>query len=141
MIDKIKKLDFAHIGCKASILVQGKSGEDNILIGCFAYLIEQKGKKILIDTGIEDIDIVNLTKSSKDDWTRGDGQGNLSDALEKIGVKPEEIEEVYLTHSHYDHSSGLCHLINAQVYMSKKEFEFLCGEEHPHRKFLDDLIA
>lgn len=141
MADKVIRLDFAHIGCKASILVQGMSEDENIKIGCFAYLAEHNGKKILIDTGIEDMDIVNLTKSSKDDWKREASEGDLLDNLKKAGVMPEEIEEVYLTHSHYDHISGLCHLTNAKVYMSRKEYDFLCSKENPHSVFLKDVIA
>lgn len=141
MKNKIIRLDFAHIGCKASILVEGMPEDESIKIGCFAYLLERNGKKILVDTGIEDIDTVNLTKSSKDDWTRGTTEGNLPDNLEKAGVSPEEIEEVYLTHSHYDHISGLCHLTNATVYMSRKEYLFLHSEENAHRTFLEDVVS
>lgn len=141
MTERVKRLDFAHIGCKASILVQGMPDDETIEIGCFAYLVEHNGKKILIDTGIEDIDTVNLTKSSKDDWKRGASEGNLLDNLKRAGIMPEEIEEVYLTHSHYDHISGLCHLTNAKIYMSKKEYEFLCCGENPHRVFLKDVIS
>lgn len=141
MTNKIIRLDFAHIGCKASILVQGMPEDETIVIGCFAYLLEHNEKKILIDTGIEDIDIVNLTKSSKDDWKRGASEGNLLWNLEKAGVLPEEIDEIYLTHSHYDHISGLCHLRKAHVYMTRKEYEFLCSGENPHRVYLEDVVA
>lgn len=139
MINKLKRLDFAHIGCKASILVQGMSQDDSIKIGCFAYLLDCNGKKILIDTGIENMDTVNLTKSSKDDWTREETEGNLIENLRKVGVLPEEIEEVYLTHSHYDHISGLYHLTAAIVYMSGKEYAFLYSDEHPHKQFLHQI--
>lgn len=137
----LKRLDFAHISCKASILVKDKPDDETIIIGCFAYLVEHNGKKVLIDTGIEDIHTVNLTKSSKDDWKRSETEYALLENLNKIGVAPEEIEEVFITHSHYDHISGLCHLKNAQIYMSAKEFEYLCSEENPHKKFLEDVIV
>ncbi len=137
----LKRLDFAHIGCKASILVQGMSEDESIQIGCFGYLLEYNGKKILIDTGIENIDTVNLTKSSKDDWTRETSEGNLIQNLDKVGVLPEEIDKVYVSHSHYDHISGLFHLVNATVYMSEKEYDFLCFGENPHRQYLQEVIS
>lgn len=141
MTNKITRLDFAHIGCKASILVKGMPEDETIVIGCFAYLLEHNGKKILIDTGIEDMDTVNLTKSSKDDWTRETEEGDLLQNLKKAGVSPEEIEAVFITHSHYDHISGLYHLTNATVHMSKKEYEFLLHGENPHRVYLGDVIT
>ena len=140
MKNKIIRLDFAHIGCKASILVEGMPEDQTIKIGCFAYLVEHDGKTILIDTGIEDITTVNLTKSSTDNWKRGQSEYNLLDNLQKNGVKPEEIQEVYLTHSHYDHISGLCHLTNARVYMSAKEWIYLHSESNLHRKYLGEVL-
>ena len=119
MEDKIRRLDFAHIGCKASILVDGMPEDETITIGCFAYLLEHDGKKILIDTGIEDIATANLTKSSTDNWKRGQSEYNLLDNLQKNGVKPEEIQEVYLTHEAYkayDYNAYVLSIANSRHY-------------------------
>lgn len=140
MIKRLERLDFAHIKCKASILMQGLSDEETITIGCFGYYIEKDDRKILVDTGIEDIDTVNLTKSSKDDWSRDDNEFGLSENLERIGVSLEEIDDVFITHSHYDHLSGICNLKKANIYMSGSEFEYLLLESNPHNKFLKDVI-
>lgn len=139
MINRLERLDFAHIKCKASILMQGLPENETILIGCFGYYIEKDERKILIDTGIEDIDTVNLTKSSKDDWIRGEDEFSLNDNLKRIGVSADDIDEVYITHSHYDHLSGVHNLKNASVYMSKSEYDYL-NQNNPHNTFLKEVI-
>ena len=140
MVSKIKRLDFAHIDCKASILVKDMSEQENITIGCFAYYLEYNGEKIMIDSGIENIATVNKTKSSKDDWKRSVCEYNICDNLSEIGIDPLEIDKVFLTHSHYDHISGICHFENAQIYMTKNEFEYLNLDINPHKKYLLDVI-
>ena len=140
MIQRFERLSFAHIQCKASILMQGMPDNETIMIGCFGYYIEKDGRRILIDTGIESIDTVNLTKSSKDDWARDENEFNLTDNLRKIGVDPDSIDEAFITHSHYDHLSGVCNLKKANIYLSESEYEYLQQESNPHNKFLKDVI-
>ena len=53
----------------------------------FSALIEIKERKILFDTG-------------------ANGRILLSN-MEKLGINPKEIEEVFISHSHFDHTGGL----------------------------------
>ena len=135
----IKVLNSARIKSKNSILLMG--GDDNATeIGCFAFLIKSGGEYILIDTGIEDIDVVNKTKSSKDDWKRSGDDAGVSESLERLGISCKDISRVLLTHSHYDHISGITHFPQAKIYMSAKEYEFL-KTDNPHKPFLGEQIA
>ena len=53
----------------------------------FSALIEAKGKKILFDTG---------------------GRGSiLLSNMSKLGIVPTEIDEVFISHAHFDHTGGL----------------------------------
>lgn len=52
----------------------------------------------------------------------------LSELLAKVGVKPEEITHVLLTHAHWDHTGGLVQLPNAKVLMPRKEAEWILNE-------------
>lgn len=133
-------MDFAHIDCKASILVKDYPESQNIKIGCFGYYLKKDGRHIIIDTGIDDLDTVNATKSSKDDWQRADGECSMGDNLRNIGLRAQDIDEVYITHSHYDHISSLYMFTNADVYISKSEYEYLVGEVNPHYKYLKAVI-
>lgn len=43
--------------------------------------------------------------------------------LAKVGVRPEEIERVFLTHMHFDHANNLPAFPNADVYVQWDEYE------------------
>ena len=53
----------------------------------FSAFVEAKGRKILFDTG-------------------ANGKILLSN-MQKLGINPKEIKEVFISHSHFDHTGGL----------------------------------
>jgi len=75
---------------------------------CNAFLIRISGKNILVDTG--------------------NGRA-LFDNLKSLGVTPEQIDVVLITHVHGDHIGGMLKdgqaaFPNAELYMSKPEHDF-----------------
>ncbi|MHC6179793.1 N-acyl homoserine lactonase family protein [Clostridium sp. JNZ X4-2] len=74
-------------------------------------LIRMKGRNILFDTG---------------------GQGirpNLLKALEKLSVKPNQIDSVFLSHLHFDHCCNASLFSSAEFIISRKEWEYATTEE------------
>lgn len=53
----------------------------------FSALVEAKGRKILFDTGAR-------------------GTILLSN-MQRLGIDPEEIDEIFISHAHFDHTGGL----------------------------------
>ena len=85
------------------------------------YLKRPDGTQILIDTGVG---TTNAFGTNPPD-------GNFQNAnLKAIGISPEEIDVVLLTHSHFDHTgniltpNGSLIFPNALHYISRREFEF-----------------
>lgn len=75
------------------------------------YLIEDGERRILIDTGPAGL----LGES-----------GKLPSALEAIGIRPESIDAVIVTHMHRDHIGGLVaggrrNFPNAEIYVDRRE--------------------
>lgn len=73
-----------------------------------AFLLQTPTKNILIDTAY---------------------QANLFTNLELLNIKPSEINEIFLTHTHRDHIDGLLigmerSFPNASIFLSWPEFEF-----------------
>src|ERR1700739_2215449 len=58
-----------------------------------AFLVEQNGRRILIDTGSGD--------------SLGPDTGYLAANLAAAGIDPDDIDHVLLTHLHPDHAGGL----------------------------------
>ncbi|MGZ5804382.1 MAG: MBL fold metallo-hydrolase [Xanthobacteraceae bacterium] len=86
-----------------------------------AYLVKFNGKHALVDAG-----------SSS---TMGPTLGKLPENLRAIGVPPEKIDYVLLTHIHPDHSNGLvddvgeAYYPNAEVIVSGKDAAFFLDRD------------
>ena len=64
-------------------------------------LIEDGDKKVLIDCGMGEKMDPQLSK-----FYYLNGDDTLQKSLDRVGVKPEEITDVVLTHLHFDHCGG-----------------------------------
>lgn len=87
---------------KLTILYDNESSREGLKSGWgFSCLIEVDGKNILFDVG----------------W---DG-GMLLDNMHALGVNPQEIDVIVLSHQHWDHTGGLNHVLaevgDAEVYV------------------------
>jgi glyoxylase-like metal-dependent hydrolase (beta-lactamase superfamily II) len=85
-----------------------------------AYFLVVGGKKILIDAGSGEL--------------YGPTLGHLPENLRKIGVSPESIDAVLITHIHTDHTGGLMDgnkmiFPNSTIYISKLEMDFWLSDD------------
>lgn len=79
------------------------SSDDNNLIPMQAnlFLLKAGGNNILFDTGLGDV----ISEKEQKIYA-ATGDTNIEGGLKKLGVSPEEIDYVLLTHLHTDHSGG-----------------------------------
>jgi glyoxylase-like metal-dependent hydrolase (beta-lactamase superfamily II) len=88
----------------------------------YVWYIENSAPKILVDAGVSAADFI----------AHGDSQEDvqpLEIGLQKIGVRPEEIDIVILTHLHYDHIALARLFMNARFIVQKKELD---AARNPH---------
>jgi glyoxylase-like metal-dependent hydrolase (beta-lactamase superfamily II) len=57
------------------------------------------------------------------------------EALRRIGVEPETVPTVILTHLHYDHTGNLEWFPDAELVVQRSELEFWSGPEARHEQF------
>lgn len=134
----VKRLDSAYINCDKSILFKnGKLGE-TLLIGCFAWLLknDETEELLLIDAGINNIDAVNMTKKGKDFRVRGKNGKTVKEHLVAQNINIKNIKNIVITHAHYDHISGIVDFPEADIYLSRSEYEFAVNNES---KVFDDI--
>jgi len=102
--------------------------KNRILLALNCLLIQTGKERILIDTGIGDkldgkfIEIYSLKR-----------QNGLLRSLASLGISPDQINKVVLTHLHFDHAGGNTRIGNegkpiptfprAQYYIQRKEWE------------------
>lgn len=86
------------------------------------FLINTGKKFILVDTGAGDF------------FGKGFG-GKFGERLGKLGLKPEDISDILITHIHTDHTGGLVHegkavFPNANIYVGKADIDFFLNPEN-----------
>lgn len=105
-------------------------GSTAVVDQTYAYL-EGNGHKVLIDTGYS-FEGENAVAAKSFGIT---GFHTPEEVLGQIGVKPEEIDTVLLTHAHLDHAANFKPFPNATFYLQRREFEetiqlYLLGEKY-----------
>jgi glyoxylase-like metal-dependent hydrolase (beta-lactamase superfamily II) len=91
----------------------------------FVWLIRSAAGDILVDTGFD-----------QSAATRRGRQlvRPVADGLQAIGVDPLDIQDVIITHMHYDHAGNLALFPNARFHLQDAEMAYCTGRAmtHPH---------
>ncbi|MGI6110169.1 MAG: N-acyl homoserine lactonase family protein [Eubacteriaceae bacterium] len=103
-----------------------RSKKDRIRLPVRSFLIETPKGKILVDTGWdEDVrthpiehETFPLWYASKPELPAGQ---SVTEELNAMGLKPEDIDDVIMTHMDVDHASGLQRVKNAKRILASKE--------------------
>ena len=96
-----------------------KQGETENNVHSITLLEDENGKKILVDTGVDEED-----PAKKELWDTlvTEFNGTIS-ALRMVNLTPEDIDAVIITHAHIDHIGALMRFAHADIYMQREEFE------------------
>lgn len=87
------------------------------------FLIEGDGRKILVDTGCGNPEMESMKKCFHGPSEQLPDQVP-DQALRNLGINPEEIDTVIITHLHWDHSYNNQMFPNARFYVQKKELQY-----------------
>ena len=95
-----------------SMIFQGGAEDKFRPIVFMIYLIKTEKQLILVDAGCETMPGFDMR----------DFIGPVK-ALEKIDIKPDDITDVIITHSHHDHIECVSRFKNAVIYIQRDEYE------------------
>jgi len=118
---EVYALRYATIpGFPVEELVAGADPARKIDIAMMIWLVRGNGRNILVDSGFyherffKDWDVKDFTKPS--------------DMLSRVGLKPEDITDVIISHMHWDHADGVDLFPNARIWIQKDELEYYAGQ-------------
>ena len=103
-----------------SNLLAGADKDRKIDLQMMIWLIKGPGgKNILVDTGCYH-DSVIQGKGIKDFI-------KPSETLAKLGMSPQDITDVIISHMHWDHADGMDLFPNARIWIQKDEYSYYTG--------------
>ena len=101
-------------------LVAGAARDRKLDIAMMVWLVRGNGRNILVDSGFY-----------RDQFFR---QWHVTDfvkpseAVARVGLKPEDITDVIVTHMHWDHADGMDLFPKARIWLQKDELQYYAGE-------------
>jgi glyoxylase-like metal-dependent hydrolase (beta-lactamase superfamily II) len=114
-------------------LVAGADPARKLDIAMMVWLVRGNGRNILVDSGFYHEHFFKEWKVK--DFVKP------SDALKPLGLKPQDITDVIITHMHWDHADGVDLFPNARVWIQKEELEYHAGEAWQSKDTSDGIDA
>ena len=119
---KIRVLEVGYVECfPADFCFDGYylAGETMFSPFCMT-LLQGEGKNILVDCGI---DLRDPGKQGIYTASGAVGGHAPDEVLATVGLKPEDVDAVIMTHLHWDHAGGAACYPNAVFYLQKEELD------------------
>ncbi|MFB9844829.1 N-acyl homoserine lactonase family protein [Mucilaginibacter ginsenosidivorans] len=120
---KVYALRYAEVRDPTPISVWSLNGpkDKTVKVDFVIWLIKgSNGKNILVDAGFLS-DIPEAKEFNPVNYVRPDS------TLMKIGLRPEDITDVILTHPHWDHIDGVGLFPNAHIWIQKDDYNYFIG--------------
>lgn len=110
---------YAQLKTRSSQYVLGGDPNDHpMMINYYFWAIVGNGRTILVDTGFD----ADKARKRRRDYLR-----NPAEALRSFGIEPDGIQDVIITHLHYDHSGNHALFPNARFYLQNAEMGYCTG--------------
>jgi glyoxylase-like metal-dependent hydrolase (beta-lactamase superfamily II) len=112
---------FATIaGFPVSSLVAGADRERRLDIAMMIWVLKGDGRIAIVDSGFHRERY--FRQFSVKDYIKP------SEAIAPLGIKPEEVTDLLLTHMHWDHAGGIDLFPAARIWIQKDEYNYYSGE-------------
>jgi glyoxylase-like metal-dependent hydrolase (beta-lactamase superfamily II) len=100
---------------RVSGLIAGADPTRRMDIAMMVWVIKGGGRTVLVDAGFHRADFINSWHPT--------GFIPPSEALGKLGIKPEDVTDLVVSHVHWDHLDGIDLFPRARVWIQREEFD------------------
>lgn len=109
-----------YLGLEHSNFSYGHFFGEKIQVPIIMYLLKSSNTTILVDTGITTPEWINKyhppIEQTADEFP--------IQALHNLGLTPDMVDFVVITHLHYDHCFNNCYFTQSPIIIQKKEWEY-----------------
>ena len=98
----------------------------------FIWVCRKGDRIVLVDTGFEREEGARRGRIMKH---------HPVEALARLGIVPEMVTDIFLTHLHYDHAGNLSHFPNATVHLQDAEMNYATGRSMCHARMRKPFSA
>jgi glyoxylase-like metal-dependent hydrolase (beta-lactamase superfamily II) len=116
----IQAIRYGNAEDEVAGLVMGAAKGEKINIAMVVWLIRGGGRNILFDSGYHRDTFLKYFPAT--DYIRPD------EAVKLARVQPEEITDIVISHSHWDHLGGIDLFPKANVWIQKDEYRYYTGD-------------
>jgi len=103
-------------------LVLGADSGVKIDGSMMVWVVRGNGRVMLVDAGF-------YRKQFLDSWNIGN-YVRPSEAIGRLGISPDQVTDVVISHLHWDHADGADLFPNARVWIQKAEYEYYRDPAH-----------
>jgi len=115
-------LQNGFMGFERSGLFYGEFSSDRVRIPIACWLVRTSDAMILFDTGLSPRAVPGLLRN--DPLARFTEEDLLVHRLDLVGLEPENIDMVVLSHLHYDHAGGAALFPKSELVVQKDEYSY-----------------
>jgi glyoxylase-like metal-dependent hydrolase (beta-lactamase superfamily II) len=105
-----------------------------VRLDLYFWLVRGNGRTVLVDTGMS-ADHCEAVNAHVTGWIGNEAALRVTveplDALAALGVAPEDVDHVVITHAHLDHVSNVAKFPNATFVTSRRGFQWILDPPHP----------
>ena len=104
--------------------IGGDEHDSEMPLNYYVWVISNGARSIVVDTGFGE----EMAKKRGRQIVRPVAEG-----VKALGISPESVKDVIITHMHYDHAGNLPLFANARYHLQDKEMDFATGRCMCHR--------
>jgi N-acyl homoserine lactone hydrolase len=121
-VQALYALQNGFMGFDRSGLFYGEFGGERVQIPIACWLVRTSEAMILFDTGLSPRAVPGLLRS--DPLARFTGEDLLTHRLDLVGLEPDQVDMVVLSHLHFDHAGGAALFSKSELIVQKDEYAY-----------------